>query len=126
MRSRFSRAIDLPWLLSTHEREGPLPSANWAPSGGVGVVMTAAFDLLVTGAHLATMTGDTPYGEIRDGAIGIRGTGIAWVGSERDLPRDASAQRSVDARGAWATPGLVDCHTHLVYAGNRVDEFEAR
>ncbi len=51
---------------------------------------------------------------------------IAWVGAERDLPRDASAHRSLHAHGAWATPGLVDCHTHLVYAGNRVDEFEAR
>ena len=68
----------------------------------------------------------TPYGAIRDGAIGIRGETIAWVGAERDLPRDVSAHRSLDARGAWATPGLIDCHTHLVYAGNRVDEFEAR
>jgi imidazolonepropionase len=88
--------------------------------------MNATFDLLVTGAHLATMADDTPYGAIRDGAIGTRGGTIAWVGSERDLPRDATAKRSLDARGAWATPGFVDCHTHLVYAGNRVDEFEAR
>ena len=48
-------------------------------------------------------------------------TRIAWVGAERDLPRGASAHRSLDARGAWATPGLIDCHTHLVYAGNRVE-----
>jgi imidazolonepropionase len=88
--------------------------------------MSAMFDLLVTGAHLATMADRTPYGAIRDGAIGIRGGRIAWVGRERDLPRDATARQSLDARGAWATPGLVDCHTHLVYAGNRVDEFEAR
>ena len=72
------------------------------------------------------MTGDSPYGSIRDGAVGIRGAAIAWVGRARDLPRDASAQQSLDAGGAWATPGLIDCHTHLVYAGNRVDEFEAR
>ena len=84
------------------------------------------FDLLITGAHLATMADHTPYGAIRDGAIGTCGGTIAWVGSERDLPRDATAKRSLDARGAWATPGLIDCHTHLVYAGNRVDEFEAR
>ena len=88
--------------------------------------MTTTFDLLITGAHLATMTGETAYGEIRDGAIGIRGETIAWVGKAGDLPRDASARSTLDARGAWATPGLVDCHTHLVYAGNRVDEFEAR
>jgi len=88
--------------------------------------MTTTFDLLITGVHLATMTGDSPYGLIRDGAVGIRGAAIAWVGRARDLPRDASAQQSLDAGGAWATPGLIDCHTHLVYAGNRVDEFEAR
>ena len=88
--------------------------------------MIPSFDLLITGAHLATMAGDTPYGAIRDGAIGVRGETIAWVGAARDLPRGVSAHRSLDARGAWATPGLIECHTHLVYAGNRVDEFEAR
>ena len=88
--------------------------------------MTTTFDLLITGAHLATMAGDGPYGEIRNGAIGVRGATIAWVGPQSDLPRDASAQQSLDVHGAWITPGLIDCHTHLVYAGNRVDEFEAR
>jgi len=86
------------------------------------------FDVLITGAHLATMTatGESPYGAIRDGAIGIEGARIAWIGAERDLPREASAERLLHVPGAWATPGLVDCHTHLVYAGNRADEFEAR
>jgi imidazolonepropionase len=88
--------------------------------------MNPAFDLLITGAHLATMVGETPYGAIREGAIGVVGKSIAWIGAERDLPRDASAHRMFHAHGAWATPGLIDCHTHLVYAGNRVDEFEAR
>jgi imidazolonepropionase len=88
--------------------------------------MNPAFDLLITGAHLATMAGEAPYGAIRDGAVGIVGETIAWVGAERDLPRDVSAHRLFHAHGAWATPGLIDCHTHLVYAGNRVDEFEAR
>ncbi len=86
--------------------------------------MKPMFDLLVTGAHLATMTGGTPYGTIRAGALGISGERIAWIGAERDLPRDASAHRLLHVPGAWATPGLVDCHTHLVYAGNRADEFE--
>ena len=88
--------------------------------------MNPAFDLLITGAHLATMAGASPYGAIRDGAIGIVGKTITWVGAERELPRDASAHRMFHAHGAWATPGLIDCHTHLVYAGNRIDEFEAR
>ncbi len=86
------------------------------------------FDALITGAHLATMVGtaEDPYGTIRDGALGIQGGRIAWIGAERDLPRGASAQRLLHVPGAWATPGLVDCHTHLVYAGNRANEFEAR
>jgi imidazolonepropionase len=88
--------------------------------------MTTTFDLLVTRVHLATMTGDSPYGAIRDAAFGIRDGKIAWVGQERDLPRETLADHSLDAGGAWATPGLIDCHTHIVYAGNRVDEFEAR
>ena len=88
--------------------------------------MSTAFDLLIKGVHLATMEGGDPYGAIRDGAIGISGETLAWVGAERDLPRDVSARRSLHAQGAWATPGLIDCHTHLVYAGDRVDEFEAR
>lgn len=88
--------------------------------------MTATFDLLVTGVHLATLAGDAPYGELRDGAIGIVGDRIAWVGRARDIPRDASARRELDGARRWLTPGLVDCHTHLVYAGNRAREFEAR
>ena len=88
--------------------------------------MKPRFDLLVTGANLATMASGVPYGAIRDGAIGIVGDRIAWVGAERDLPRDAAAHRLLHVPGAWATPGLIDCHTHLVYAGNRASEFEAR
>jgi imidazolonepropionase len=88
--------------------------------------MTPIFDLLVTGAHLATMAGDAPYGAIRDGALGVVGERIAWVGAERDLPRDAAARQLLHLPGTWATPGLIDCHTHLVYAGNRASEFAAR
>jgi len=88
--------------------------------------MTAPFDLLVTGAHLATMTGADPWGVIRDGALGITGGRIGWVGAARDLPGDATARERLHVPGTWATPGLVDCHTHLVYAGNRANEFEAR
>src|SRR5258705_13583655 len=99
---------------------------------GGAVAMSAQaspmFDVLSTGAHLATMaaTGEDPYGTIRDGALGIQGDRIAWIGAERDLPHGASAHRLLHVPGAWATPGLVDCHTHLVYAGNRANEFEAR
>jgi imidazolonepropionase len=86
----------------------------------------ATFDLVITGAHLATMTGDAPCGALVDGALGIAGERIAWLGAARDLPRNAKAARTLAAGGRWLTPGLIDCHTHLVYAGNRAHEFEAR
>ena len=63
---------------------------------------------------------------IRDAAIGIRSDRIAWIGPARDLRRTASVTRRIACGGRWATPGLIDCHTHLVYAGNRAQEFEQR
>jgi len=85
----------------------------------------AALDLVITNAHLATMTGTPPYGAIREGALGVKAGRIAWIGTTRDVPHDSGAQ-TLDAGGRWLTPGLVDCHTHLVYAGNRANEFAAR
>jgi len=77
-------------------------------------------------ARLATMVaGGRPYGAIEDGAIAITDGRIAWVGARRDLPRFDGATLH-DAEGCWITPGLVDCHTHLVFAGDRSGEFEQR
>src|SRR3990167_1821006 len=61
------------------------------------------------------------------GAIAVRDGVIAWLGRERDLPAELAidAERH-DAGGQWITPGLIDCHTHLVYGGNRADEFALR
>jgi imidazolonepropionase len=84
------------------------------------------FDLLLTNVHLATMRDADGYGGVPDAALGIRGQTIAWLGAARDLPRDVQAVRVLDAQRRWATPGLIDCHTHLVYAGNRAHEFERR
>lgn len=77
-------------------------------------------------ARLATMApGGAVYGAIEDGAIAITDGRIAWIGARRELPRfDGAAVR--DAEGALITPGLVDCHTHLVFAGDRSGEFELR
>ncbi|MCG2586279.1 imidazolonepropionase [Massilia sp. TS11] len=63
------------------------------------------------------------YGELRDAALAVRDGRIAWLGPRAEAPR---AARTLDAGGAWLTPGLIDCHTHIVHAGNRSNEFEAR
>ncbi len=85
-----------------------------------------SWDSLWTNVHLATMTGERgPYGAIPQGALAVLDGRIAWVGTETDLPhRDARAL--IDGRGGWLTPGLIDCHTHLVFAGDRSGEFEQR
>jgi imidazolonepropionase len=84
------------------------------------------WDSLWTNVHLATMTEERgPYGAIPAGALAIRDGRIAWVGAEAVLPhRDAGAL--IDGRNGWLTPGLIDCHTHLVFAGDRSAEFEQR
>ncbi len=82
-------------------------------------------DAVWLNANLATMrAGGAPYGEMRDGAIAVTGGRISWIGLRSEWR--GKAQDEVDARGGWATPGLVDCHTHLVYAGNRAHEFDLR
>ena len=87
--------------------------------------MTAC-DLLVVNADLVTMSGGAGRGAIRDGALAVAGTGIAWVGARKELPPTLWPRTELDARGRCLTPALIDCHTHLVYAGNRAREFEAR
>lgn len=81
-------------------------------------------------AHVATMdeassAGDG-FGSIRDGAIAVRDGRIEWIGARRDLPTEWSSATEYDCDGHWVTPGLIDSHTHLVYAGNRAAEFEQR
>ncbi len=85
-------------------------------------------DSLWLNVHLATMTEAGPYGLIEDGALAVCDGKIAWVGKRKDLPADleAGAADVYDGKGGWVTPGLVDCHTHLVYGGSRAREFELR
>lgn len=84
-----------------------------------------AWDVLFTNVHLATMANDDGYGEILDAAIAVRDGRIAWLGPLAALP-DGQAAVVHDGGGCWLTPGLIDCHTHIVHAGSRSGEFEAR
>ena len=83
------------------------------------------------GFHLAKQKDDNAelYGQLFDAAIGIKDGRIAWLGAQQDIAPHLhyySKAKITDAKGGWVTPGLIDCHTHLVYAGNRSNEFEAR
>jgi imidazolonepropionase len=86
------------------------------------------YDGLVLGASLATLDAPAGYGAIADGALAWRDGMLAWVGPRAELPGDpATLARDVVALdGGWITPGLVDCHTHAVFAGDRAGEFELR
>lgn len=83
-------------------------------------------DRLFVNARIASCTPDRPgLGEIDDGVIAAREGRIAWVGARGEAPPFRADDR-VDLGGRWVTPGLVDCHTHLVFAGERSNEFERR
>lgn len=84
------------------------------------------WDLLLTDINLATMSsGGEPYGVVRQAALAIADGRISWLGKAADTPMfDASKTRSLN--GCWITPALIDCHTHLVFAGDRAAEFELR
>ena len=85
-------------------------------------------DALWVNIHLATMTENAPYGMIENGVLAINAGKIVWAGKRIALPADieSAARQVYDGEGGWVTPGLVDCHTHLVYAGSRAREFELR
>lgn len=74
--------------------------------------------------HIATMAQGN-YSIIEDAAIVTSGTVIQWIGPQSQLP-ESGFGNTVDLGGAWVTPGLIDCHTHTVFGGNRSGEFEQR
>jgi len=87
------------------------------------------FDTIWVDANLATMTaGGKPYGAIMRGAVAAKDGKIAWVGYAADLPGHAVdlAREVRRCDNAWITPGLIECHTHLVFGGDRSREFEMR
>jgi imidazolonepropionase len=87
------------------------------------------WDRVWVNANIATMVaGDAPYGTMRNAALAVKGERIAWIGTAEEARARASTQSTPveDCRDLWILPGLIDCHTHLVYGGNRVEEFEKR
>src|SRR5690349_11104698 len=91
--------------------------------------MTATrWDQLLLDCNLVTLAGDTGYGAIERGALGWRDGVITFAGAMGELPGapDSLATKVESLHSAWVTPGLVDCHTHLVFAGTRADEFQRR
>ena len=85
------------------------------------------FDTVWLDARLATLAPARPgLGLIENGAVAARDGRIAFAGPIADLPARWNAARRISLDGRWITPGLIDCHTHLVYAGDRAHEFELR
>ena len=85
-------------------------------------------DSLWLDGHIATMAAETGYGIITNGAIAVANGQIVWIGPQAQLP-DQAHRRAIEVhrlKGGWVTPGLIDCHTHIVYAGDRANEFEMR
>ena len=90
--------------------------------------MDTRWDGLLVNARLVTLAGDAGYGVIEDGALGWHDGMIVFAGHRTDLPAPPAslADERVDAQGEWITPGLIDCHTHVVFGGDRAGEFEQR
>ncbi|HEY0505013.1 MAG TPA: imidazolonepropionase [Lysobacter sp.] len=86
-----------------------------------------AWDGLILGASLATLDAPSGYAEVLDGALAWKDDMLTFVGARADLPGAPQqlAREVIETKG-WITPGLVDCHTHLVFAGDRAREFEMR
>jgi imidazolonepropionase len=90
---------------------------------------TQSWNHVWTHARLVTMTETgTPYGLIEDGALAVAGDRIAWMGRMSEFTHQPAAAHAIvhDAKGRCITPGLIDCHTHLVFGGSRAREFERR
>src|SRR5437667_8765772 len=85
------------------------------------------FDTIWLDTRLATLAPDRPgLGIVERGAVAAQDGRISFAGPMAELPAGWDAIEHVALDGRWVTPGLIDCHTHLVYAGDRAQEFELR
>jgi imidazolonepropionase len=83
-------------------------------------------ELLQLWRNAGIATCDASMTRLARGALLTRGPRIEWVGDEREMPAQYRPEESHDLRGAWLTPGLIDCHSHLVFAGSRAGEYAER
>ncbi len=89
---------------------------------------TTHWHTLYININLATMTeGSKSYGALTQAALAISEDKIAWLGTMAELPPyNADKINVIEGNNQWLTPGLIDCHTHIIYGGNRANEFELR
>lgn len=87
-----------------------------------------SIDSIFRGFRIATLKSDSEnaYGALANHVIGVKDGHITWIVAEDQLRELADRVRVIEGNNQWLTPGLIDCHTHLVYGGNRADEWEAR
>ncbi|MGX5202060.1 imidazolonepropionase [Aliikangiella sp. IMCC44632] len=89
--------------------------------------MSETYQLVIHNVQLACINNAQDYGIINDAAICIKqGKIVKLIANFSQQPGQIETQETLDGKGAWVTPGLIDCHTHLVYAGNRANEYEMR
>lgn len=82
--------------------------------------------MLLTNAKIVTLAGEGDFGILDEGAVALAGDRIAWVGAADQVPAEHASGATEDLGGRLVTPGLIDCHTHVVFGGNRAAEFELR
>jgi imidazolonepropionase len=89
--------------------------------------MSQVYDLIIHNINIATMSEDNNYGIINNAVICIKDGFIKTIISDPDKNTDKlETEQAIDGKNQWMTPGLIDCHTHLVYGGNRANEYEMR
>ncbi len=105
-----------------------MTTAPVSPQGSPATIFSGGgIATLFVGGGIATMARTAePYGAIADGALAVQDGRIAWVGPSAAIPDAFAGATRHDLAGGWLTPGLIDCHTHLVFAGERSAEFEGR
>ncbi|WP_286133228.1 imidazolonepropionase [Colwellia sp. UCD-KL20] len=93
-----------------------------------GMPNRESWETLWINVNIATMVeSDTDYGAIFNGALAVSKGKIVWLGTMDELAViNYSSKQILDGKGKWLTPGLIDCHTHIIYGGNRANEFEMR